>query len=104
MSILTRLLQKRGMKDASELSEEEKVTFDGWRATLAKDDISLNDVEMFCTSNLRIIEDQFKDLANSKEKIERLVLLHSVYSSLKGIINSPRLEKENLEKYLQSLL
>jgi len=104
MSILSKLLQKRGIKDVSELDKEEQKTFAEWQRVLSKDDISLKDVESFCSMQVLNIEAQFKDLNTSKEKIERLVLLHSVYSSLKNLINSPRQERESLEKYLTQLL
>lgn len=104
MSILTRLLKKRGVNNTDELTKEERVDFDNWKKILSKEDIKLSDVEEFCTANINNIETQFKDLSNSKEKIERLVLLHSVYSSMKNLINSPRAEREQLENYLTNLL
>lgn len=104
MSILTRLLEKKGIKSPEELTPEERVDFDNWKKVLSKEDIKLSDVEEFCASNIRNIEAKFKDLDNSKEKIERLVLLHSVYSSMKNLINSPRAEREQLENYLTQLL
>ena len=104
MSILSRLLEKKGIKSPEELTPEERVDFDNWKKVLSKEDIKLSDVEEFCSSSIRSIEAKFKDLDNSKEKIERLVLLHSVYSSMKNLINSPRAEREQLEKYLTQLL
>ena len=104
MSILSELLKRRGIKSTEELSPDERVEYDNWKATLSKEDISLKDVEGFCGIQIANIEAQFKDLANSKEKIERLVLLHSVYSAIKSLINSPGAERENMEKYLTQLL
>ena len=104
MSILSRLLEKKGIKSTEELTPEERVDFDNWKRILSKEDIELSDVEEFCASNIKNIEAKFKDLDNSKEKLERLVLLHSVYSSLKNLINSPRAEREQLEQYLTQLL
>lgn len=104
MGILSRLLEKKGIKSTEELTLEERVDFDNWKKILSKEDINLSDVEEFCASNIRNIEAKFKDLDNSKEKLERLVLLHSVYSSLRNLINSPRAEREQLEQYLTQLL
>lgn len=104
MSILSKLLERKGIKDTSELSTEEHIQFEDWQRTLSKQDITLKDIEEFCTMQLANIGAQFKDLNTPKEKLERLVTLHSVYSTLKDIINSPRQERENLEKYLTQLL
>lgn len=104
MSILSRILQKKGIKSPEELTPEERVDFDSWKKILSKEDIQLKDVEEFCIANINNIEAQFKDLSNSNEKLERLVLLHSVYSSMKHLINSPRAEREQLENYLNGLL
>lgn len=105
MSILTELLKRRGINSTEELSKEERVEFDQWKAVLSKEDITLKDVSEFCTIQLNNIEAQFKDHANYEtDKIKRLALLHSVYGSLKSLIESPRAERENLEKYLTQLL
>lgn len=103
MNIISKLLEKRGVKP-EELSSEEKATLKTWELTLSKGEITVPSISAFCEANIMQIESQFKDLENSKNKIERLVLLHSVYKSMLGIINSPKHEKENLENYLQSLL
>ncbi len=104
MSILSELLKRRGIKDTEELSKEERVEYDNWKAVLSKEDISLKDVEEFCGMQIAHIEAQFKNLDNPPEKTARLALVHSVYSSIKHIINSPRQERENLEKHLTQLL
>lgn len=103
MSILTKFFEKRGVKP-EDLTPEEKETVEGWKKILSEEDVTLDTILVYCTNSISVIENQFKDLENSKEKIERLVLLHTVYSSLKKIITSPKSEKENLEKYLTSLL
>lgn len=103
MSILSKLLEKRGLKP-EELSTEEKETIKQWQLTLSQGAITVSSIELFCNNNITNIENQFKNLDNSKEKLERLVLLHNVYSSLVKIINSPKIEKEALEKYLTTLL
>ena len=104
MNILSKLLQKKGIKSVEELTQEERRDFDQWKRVLSKEDINTKDIEEFCSAQIKTIEAQFKDLSISKEKLERLVLLHSVYSSIKDLINSPRAERENLEKYLTQLL
>lgn len=104
MSILSKILAKRGIKDVSELDKDEQETFETWSKVLSKDEITLKDVDEFCGIQIATIETQFKDLSNSREKLERLVLQHSIYSTLKLLINSPQKERESLEKYLTQLL
>ena len=103
-NLLLRLLQKRKIKDFTELSEDERETFEGWKKVLAKEDLEIKDISKFCESQLDYIETQFKDLDISSQKLGRLVLLHSVYSTLRNLIEGPRAEREQLEEYLTSLL
>ena len=104
MNILSKLFKKRGIKDYTELSGEERVQYENWKAILSKEDLSISDVKDFCNDQLTIIETQFKDLDRDLNKTERLVLLHSVYTAIMTLLDSPRVERENLEKYLTGLL
>ncbi len=103
MNILSKLLEKKGLKP-EDLTSEEKGTIEQWKKTLSEGEITIDTILMFCNNNISYIENQFKDLNNTKEKLERLVLLYSVYSSLRNIINSPKTERESLENYLTTLL
>lgn len=100
---VSKVLEKRGLKP-EDLSQEEKETIEQWDKTLSAGEVTIDTIRTFCNQNIAYIETQFKDLDNSREKIERLALLHSVYSSLRNIIDSPKSEKESLENYLTSLL
>jgi len=101
---LSKVLQSKGIKDESELSEEEKVQFDQWRAILSKDELTMSDVVDFCHSQVDNIEAQFKDLNNSPEKLTRLVLQHSIYKTLVQVIKAPSAERESLERHLTDLI
>ena len=103
-NLLSRLLQKRKIKDFTELSEDERETFEGWKKILGKEDLEMKDISKFCVSQIDYIETQFKDLNASTQKRERLVLLHSVYSALRNLIEGPKAEREQLEEYLTSIL
>lgn len=102
-SPVTKLLERRGLKH-EDLSAEEKATMEQWRKTLSGGSITAKDVAVFCRIQLANIERQFKDLDATPTKQNRLVLLHSVYTSLMGLINNPQAEKEALEKYLDTLV
>lgn len=103
-SLISRLLEKRGVKDIEELSPAEKTDIDRWESILGTGDISIDAMTGFCDNQLKLIEVQWRNLENSTTKNERLVLLHSVYSSLKEMIKSPNSERAVLEKYLRGLL
>ena len=103
MGLLNRLLEKKGIKP-EELSKEESQTIEGWKKTLSEGEITLEKVGEFCELQLSVIKGLFKDLDNSKEKLEKLVTMFNVYSSILGAIKSPQAQRESLEKYLISLL
>lgn len=104
MDILSKILGKRGIKDASELSAEEQETFNQWKKTLAEEPISLESIKEFCEYQLVVIQQGFKDLDRSPQKTERLVLLHGVYSAIRDLISNPQVAKESLVKYLTTLI
>jgi len=103
MNLIDLILKKRGVKP-EELDEEEKQTIEGWRKILAADEIGLDEVTQLCSGAIDNIEAQFRDLDNTKEKIERLVLQHSIYSTIKSVIESPKAQREQLVAYLQTQL
>lgn len=100
--LLEKLLKKRNV-EVKDLTPEEKVDFDKWQRILTED-VSVDSVSKFCRAQLDMIEMQMRDLNTSKEKLERLVVLFSVYSALNKLLNSPKAEREVLEKYLNSML
>ncbi len=104
MDIISRIFQKRGIKGVDELSAEEKGTFESWRKILAEGDVTVDKVKEFCTLQIGAIEEQFKNLDNTAQKNERLVLLHGVYSSILGAIEGPAQQREALVKYLTTLI
>lgn len=101
---LSLLLNKRGIKDSTELTDEEKVQFETWNKILSKDELELSDLSEFCEGSLRVIETQFKDMEISDEKLKRLTIQHGIYASLRDLIVSPQAQREQLENYLTSQL
>ena len=102
-NLLTRLLTKKKLtKD--QLSPEEKADFQRWEVILSEGELTIDKIMNFCDAQLNIIEGQFKDLDRTEKKNERLILLHSVYKTLRNIGNATNKEKENLENYLNNLI
>ena len=104
MSILEKLLKKRGIESLEQLREDEKEVFDRWNKTLSEGEMSLEKIVAFCEGQIRLIEEKWKDLNSPKEKNERLIIYHTVYRSIRDIIIKPISEREALEKYLNTLL
>ncbi|OGT23552.1 MAG: hypothetical protein A2W47_04565 [Gammaproteobacteria bacterium RIFCSPHIGHO2_12_38_15] len=108
-NLLLRLLEKRGVKKEELKSDEnpllnEKLKFEEWDKVLSEGEVSVDKIKEFCKNQIKIIEVQWKNLDNDTKKNERLIILHTVYSTLINLIESPQTEKENLEKYLTELL
>lgn len=102
--LLDRLLKKRGIEDVTKLEEEEKANFDDWAKILSEGEVTLKTVLEFCQGQVNTIEEKFKETDKSDKENTRLTLLHSVYKTLINVISGPQVERENLEKYLNSLL
>lgn len=103
-NLLSKLLQKRGIKDYSELSEEEQKQFDNWQKTLSKDELENQDIKKFCQHQLIGIGVAFEDLEIDQRKQDKLVAQHAVYSALVRAIDAPKAEREQIEQYLTNLL
>lgn len=101
MGILDKFLHKRGIKSVIELEPEERETFKHWEGVLSKGEVTVDSIKQFCENQLKAIELKWRDLDNVKEKNERLIILHTIYSTLLQVITAPAIEKENLEKYLE---
>lgn len=104
MNILSRILDKRGIKSADELSPDEKADFQRWKGILSGGEVTLDKVVEFCNTQKSLIETAWENKDNSTQKNDRLIIAHTIYSKIGKVITSPQSEKESLEKYLESLL
>jgi len=57
-----------------------------------------------CLKEKERIEGTWKDLDNDVKKNERLIYLHTVYSTIIDAIDAPQTKKENFEAYVSELL
>ena len=104
-SLLSKLLIKRGIENEKDLSKEEKEWFSEKERILSlKDEVSSEDIKKFCQTQIGIIEDQWKNLDNTTLKNERLIMIHTIYSTLIKAINASKVEREILEDYLTQLI
>ncbi len=104
MSILDKLLTKRGIRNFQELDKEEKIQFEEWQRILSKDELTIEDIKVFCRTQCDVIEGKWKDLEISQAKKSEWITAHTIYKTLSQIIESPKVGKENLEKYLNDLV
>ena len=102
-SLLTKLLQKRGIQSPEELSPEEKKTFEEWKTILAKEELTLDDLKTFCQYQIDVIESKWNDLNIDAFKKGELIPYHTVYKNISLAITSPRSSRETLEKHLLEL-
>jgi hypothetical protein len=101
MSILSRFLQKRNLKE-EELRPEEKAQFDQWKLTLSEGECSVEKIKEFCIRMVQAIEVKWADFDYPNK--DKLIPSHSVYKAILGVIDGPKAEKERLEKYLTQLI
>ena len=100
--ILEKLLKKRGISDLEELDKEEKATFEGWQATLTKDELTTEDIKVFLQGQIHTIEAKWADI-NMINKAN-LIPYHTCYKLLLAAIESPKSSREALEKNLNQLI
>lgn len=103
-NLLKQLLGKKGIKDVSELESYEREDFDRWGRILQEGEVTVQSIRKGIEGFIKLIEGQMKNLENSKEKNERLVIQLITYKSLLELIDSKGIEKKNLEIYLQNLI
>ncbi len=101
MSILSRLLEKRGVTRA-QLSTEEETQFRNWEKTLSEGEMSVEKIRSFCARMVDVIATKWRDFEYPNK--EKLLPVHSVYKALLGVIDGPKTEREQLEKYLNTLI
>ena len=103
MSLLDKLLSKRGIQHVEELDTEEKAVFDRYASVLRGDSVTIESIKEFCKGQIALIEAKFASNANPTDDIYLKACLH-VYLNLLKAIEAPEAERDSLEKYLVQLL
>jgi hypothetical protein len=101
LSLLNKLLNKRGIEKEEDLSKEEKDIFDKYKLVLSGELVTIETLKEFCRSQIKIIEskcDGITPLTNLQQ-----ASLH-VYFNLLKAIEAPESERESLERYLTQLI
>ena len=82
----------------------EKAQFEKWERILSEDVVSVENIESFCKDQINKIESQWNNFDSTSLKNERLVIAHTIYTAILKTIKAPKVEREALEVYLNSLI
>lgn len=102
--LLERLLKKRKIESIVELDKDEVRDFDRWQRILIAKEIDLENLKDFIKEQKGKAEQEIANPDNTKERDMFLKASLNIYRSLLELIESPRAEKETLEKFLNQLL
>ncbi|MEK7180253.1 MAG: hypothetical protein AAB706_02155 [Patescibacteria group bacterium] len=103
-SLLSKIFAKRKINSFQDLSEEEKQTFLVWDSILSKETLTIEDIVIFCNSQIGLIEMKWKDLTVNQDKKAELIPYHTCYRTLAEAITSPKVAREALEKQLVAMI
>lgn len=101
--LLTKLLEKRGIKEVGDLTPEEKSDFDNWNAILSKEEMSIKDLKEFCQVQIDIIQQKWSDFSTPQAQKSELLPYFTVYNAILTAIDSPKAVRESVEKQLIQL-
>ena len=101
--LLLKLFAKRGIEDIKQLDPEERQDFENWNKVLSKEELTLEDIKLFCQSQIDVIENKWKDLNLEDKKKMEMIAPHTVYKTILQTINAPKVVREQLEKQLLEL-
>jgi hypothetical protein len=100
MSILTKFLDKLKVKDVSELTVEERVTYDTYEQALSQGEVTVESIRKFCEMQIDNIEARWRDYGLADSVKAQLIPYHTVYKALILAITGPAKEKERVEREL----
>lgn len=109
MNILSRIFEKRGIKDVTELSAEERVDYDKLENiqkridTLSGEKMTVEMLKDFCLRQVDIIESRWRATDGEQTKAG-LIPYHTVYKVIIQAIDAPMVERAQLEKYLNQII
>lgn len=103
-NLLTKLLEKIGVKSVAELRHEERETFERYEKVLQKKELTLADVRQFLETQISIIEGRWRDNSLSQAAKGELVPYHTCYRTLLSALDAPALERQQLENVLLGMI
>lgn len=101
MSLIDKLLGKRGIQKVEELAPEEQAQIRQWKVILSGENVTVDKIKEFCLSQIRVIEskcDGVTPLTNLQQ-----ASIH-VYINILKAIEAPEAERKSLELYLTNII
>lgn len=102
MSLLSKLLEKRGIEKIEDLSIEEKAVYDRYRVVLSGEAVTVEAIKEFCGAQVKIIEALFAGPPTQNDTYLKACL--HVYLNILKAIESPEAERAAIEQHLTQLL
>lgn len=102
-NLLSKLFQKKGIKDVTELSGEEREVFENYQRVLSKEEMTMEDMRKFLEAQVSVIEGKWRDYNTPQSQKAELIPYHTVYRTFLQAIDAPQVEREQLEQYLMQL-
>jgi hypothetical protein len=104
MSVLDRFLKKLGVSSYNDLNEEERKTFRDWENALQGRRLTDEDVKVFIETEKERCTTAILNPEVSKEVDTFYKMELDLLRRIENFLNSPKLEKELLEKQIEAQL
>jgi hypothetical protein len=104
MDYLKKYLNKLGVKNFSELSEDEKETYRNWEKALEGRNLTDDDVAMFLIRTENELIEKLVNLSGYDDKDAQLKAELNIIRKIKEFLRTPELEKKMMEQNLLNLL
>lgn len=101
--ILTKWLHQNKIASVDELDKDEKAVYDNYDKVLSKEPLTLEDLKVFISQQVELIERKWRDYDRDELKKSDLIPYHTCYKTLLAAIESPSVEREAMINHLTQL-
>lgn len=105
LGLLKQWLEKQGIEDYTQLSEQEKQTYNEWEAILTRE-ASLDDLKAFLQKQVALLSKELRDAVEKGEdrRALRLVARLDNYEAIVDMLDAPHKAREVLIAQITSLI
>lgn len=100
--MLKAILEKLGVKDYSELKEQERHAYLKWAETLTKPDFTIDDLKKFLPLELARASEELRHYENSDKKELYFKAYTRILQMLTDLLTAPEKERKALEGQLKN--
>lgn len=104
MSLLKKYLERIGVKEFSELDDDEKKTYRGWEEALSGKQLTDSDVATFLIQTEDAIIEELMDTKLSDKRDMFLKMQLDLIRKIKKFLSTPELQKKLTEMSINNLL